>query len=46
MRNAPAADESWQMVEEAKHRLFEELAGKNAGEHLAIGGRFNQRDVK
>lgn len=40
MRNAPAPDQSWQMVEEAVFRLFEELAGKNAGEHLAIGGRL------
>lgn len=40
MRKAPVPDESWQMVEEAVFRLFEELAGKNAGEHLAIGGRL------
>jgi hypothetical protein len=37
---APVVDESWQMVEEAVFRLFEDLAGKNAGEHLAIGGRL------
>jgi hypothetical protein len=37
---APVVDESWQMVEEAVFRLFEELAGKNAGEHLAIGVRL------
>lgn len=37
---APVADESWQMVEEAVFRLFEELAGKNAGDHVAIGGRL------
>jgi Acyl-CoA dehydrogenase, C-terminal domain len=35
-----AVDESWQMVEEAVFRLFEELAGKNAGVHVAIGGRL------
>jgi hypothetical protein len=34
------ADESWQMVEEAVFRLFGELAGKNAGDHVAIGGRL------
>lgn len=33
-------DESWQMVEEAVFRLFEELAGKNAGDHVAIGARL------
>jgi hypothetical protein len=37
---APVVDESWQMVEEAVFRLFEELADKNAGEHLAIGVRL------
>ncbi|BCP05478.1 acyl-CoA dehydrogenase family protein [Mycobacterium paraintracellulare] len=39
-RNGHMADESWQMVEEAVFRLFEELAGKNAGDHVAIGGRL------
>ena len=35
-----AVDGSWQMVEEAVFRLFEELAGKHAGDHVAIGGRL------
>jgi Acyl-CoA dehydrogenase, C-terminal domain len=30
-------DESWPMIEEAVFRLFEELAAKNPGEHVAIG---------
>lgn len=30
-------DESWPMIEEAVFRLFEELAAKNVGEHVAIG---------
>ena len=30
-------DESWSMVEEAVFRLFDELAAKNPGEHVAIG---------
>jgi hypothetical protein len=30
-------DESWPMVEEAVFRLFDELAAKNSGEHVAIG---------
>ena len=32
-----APDESWPMVEEAVFRLFDELAAKNPGEHVAIG---------
>lgn len=32
--NAP--DESWSMVEEAVFRLFDELAAKNPGEHIAV----------
>jgi hypothetical protein len=39
-KDARVTDESWQMVEEAVFRLFDELAGKNAGEHLAIGARL------
>ena len=35
-----AVDGSGQMVEEAVFRLFEELAGKHAGDHVAIGGRL------
>ena len=30
-------DESWPMIEEAVFRLFEELAAKDLGEHVAIG---------
>ncbi|MDT5171953.1 MAG: hypothetical protein QOD02_5318, partial [Mycobacterium sp.] len=30
---ARVPDESWPMVEDAVFRLFEELAGKNPGEH-------------
>jgi hypothetical protein len=30
-------DESWPMIEEAVFRLFDELAAKNPGEHVAIG---------
>jgi Acyl-CoA dehydrogenase, C-terminal domain len=30
-------DASWPMVEEAVFRLFDELAAKNAGEHVAVG---------
>jgi len=41
-RNGHVADESWQMVEEAVFRLFEELAGKHAGDHVAIGGRLTE----
>ncbi|SPM35009.1 acyl-CoA dehydrogenase [Mycobacterium rhizamassiliense] len=41
-RNGHGADESWQMVEEAVFRLFEELAGKHAGDHVAIGGRLKE----
>jgi Acyl-CoA dehydrogenase, C-terminal domain len=37
---APVADESWQMVEAAVFRIFEDLAGKNNGDHVAIGGRL------
>jgi Acyl-CoA dehydrogenase, C-terminal domain len=33
-------DESWQMVEEAVFRLFEELVGKGTGEHVAVGDRL------
>lgn len=33
-------DESWPMVEEAVSRLFDELAAKNAGEHVAIGPKL------
>lgn len=32
-----APDESWPMIEEAVFRLFDELAGKNPGEHVAVG---------
>jgi hypothetical protein len=32
-----APDESWPMIEEAVFRLFDELAAKNPGEHVAIG---------
>jgi hypothetical protein len=32
-----ATDESWPMIEEAVFRLFDELAAKNPGEHVAIG---------
>ena len=32
-----APDESWPMIEEAVFRLFDELAAKNPGEHIAIG---------
>jgi|SRR5271168_3926668 len=31
-----APDESWPMIEEAVFRLFDELAAKNPGEHIAI----------
>lgn len=34
---APAADESWPMVEEAVFRLFDELAANGPDEHLAVG---------
>ena len=34
------SDESWQMVEEAVFRLFEELVGKGTGEHVAVGVRL------
>jgi hypothetical protein len=34
------SDESWQMVEEAVFRLFDELAREGAGEHVAIGARL------
>ena len=34
------SDDSWQMVEEAVFRLFDELAGKGVGGHVAIGGRL------
>jgi hypothetical protein len=30
-------DESWPMIEDAVFRLFDELAAKNPGEHIAIG---------
>lgn len=33
-------DESWPMVEEAVFRLFDELAAKDAGEHVAVGPRL------
>ena len=33
----PSTDESWPMIEEAVFRLFDELAAKNPGEHVAIG---------
>lgn len=33
--NAP--DDSWPMITEAVFRLFDELAAKNPGEHIAIG---------
>jgi hypothetical protein len=32
-----APDESWPMIEEAVFRLFDEVAAKNPGEHVAIG---------
>jgi hypothetical protein len=32
-----APDDSWPMIEEAVFRLFDELAAKNAGEHVAVG---------
>jgi hypothetical protein len=32
-----APDESWAMVEEAVFRLFDDVASKNPGEHVAIG---------
>ncbi len=34
------SDESWQMVEEAVFRLFEELVGKGTGEHVPVGARL------
>jgi hypothetical protein len=37
MMGAPAADESWPMVEEAVFRLFDELAANGPDEHLAVG---------
>jgi hypothetical protein len=33
-------DESWPMVEETVFRLFDELAAKNAGEHVAVGSQL------
>lgn len=33
-------DETWPMVEEAVFRLFDELAGKDSNEHVAIGPRL------
>jgi len=33
-------DDTWPMVEEAVFRLFDELAGKGAPEHVAIGPRL------
>lgn len=35
-----AADNSWHMVEQAVFRLYDELAAKKPGEHLAIGKRL------
>lgn len=32
-----SSDESWPMIEEAVFRLFDELAAKNLGKHVAIG---------
>jgi hypothetical protein len=37
---ARVPDESWPMVEDAVFRLFEELAGKDPGEHVAVGPRL------
>jgi len=34
------SDESWQMVEDAVFRLFDELVGKGTGEHVAVGARL------
>ena len=36
-REEQTTDESWPMVEEAVHRLFDGLAADNPGEHVAIG---------
>lgn len=33
-------DETWPMIEEAVFRLFDELAGKDSTEHVAIGPRL------
>ncbi len=35
--NATVTDESWPMIEEAVFRLFDEIAGKGAEEHTAVG---------
>lgn len=37
-----ASDESWPMVEEAVFRLFDEIAAKNPGEHVAMGPPLNE----